>query len=71
MKKINLSQLRRKLNDQEFLTLLKAAHNNTLGESTLKNTTIRFDSIVNRIQDSTIKNKINNIARVDFVVMDI
>lgn len=71
MKKINLSQLKRKLNDQEFKMLVKAANNNTLGEHTLKNSTLRFESIVDKIQDSSVKNKINNIARVDFLVMDI
>lgn len=70
MKKINLSQLKKKLSDNDFQAIVDAAYKNSFGDASLKNSTLRFESILNHIEDKSIKNRVSSL-NVDFAVFDI
>jgi hypothetical protein len=70
MKKINLSQLKKKLSDNDFQAVVDAAYKNSFGDASLKNSTLRFESIVNNIEDKSIKSRVSSF-NVDFAVFDI
>lgn len=70
MKKINLSQLKKKLSDNDFQAVVDAAYKNSFGDASLKNSTLRFESIVNNIEDKSIKSRVSSL-NVDFAVFDI
>ena len=67
MKKINLSQLKKKLSDNDFQAVVDAAYKNSFGDASLKNSTLRFESIVNNIEDKSIKSRVSSL-NVDFAV---
>lgn len=70
MKKINLSQLKKKLSDNDFQAVVDAAYKNSFGDASLRNSTLRFDSIINNIEDKSIKSRVSSF-NVDFAVFDI
>jgi hypothetical protein len=68
MKKINLSQFKKKFSDVEF-QLIKDATVDFYGA---KNFTMKLDLIINNISDSKVKNKFSSVSNgIDFAVIDI
>lgn len=69
MKKINLSQFRKKFSDVEFQLIKEAANINLDGS---KNSTMRLDRIIDNITDNQVKNKFSSVSNgIDFAVIDI
>lgn len=69
MKKINLSQFRKKFSDVEFQFIKEAANIELYGA---KNTTMKLDLIINNISDNKVKNKFTSVSNgIDFAVIDI
>lgn len=69
MKKINLSQFRKKFSDVEFQLIKEAANINLDGS---KNSTMRLDRIIDNITDNQVKSKFSNVSNgIDFAVIDI
>ena len=69
MKKINLSQFRKKFSDVEFQLIKEAASINLDGA---KNSTMRLDRIIDNISDNQVKNKFSSVSNgIDFAVIEI
>jgi hypothetical protein len=69
MKKINLSQFRKKFSDVEFQLIKDAATIDLYGA---KNTTMKLDLIINNITDNKVKSKFTSVSNgIDFAVIDI
>ena len=69
MKKVNLSQFRKKFSDVEFQLIKEAASINLDGA---KNSTMRLDRIIDNISDNQVKNKFSSVSNgIDFAVIDI
>ena len=69
MKKINLSQFRKKFSDVEFQLIKEAANINLDGA---KNSSMRLDRIIDNISDTKVKSKFSSVSNgIDFAVIDI
>ena len=69
MKKINLSQFRKKFSDVEFQLIKEAANINLDGA---KDSSMRLDRIIDNISDNQVKNKFSSVSNgIDFAVIDI
>ena len=69
MKKINLSQFRKKFSDVEFQLIKQAVNVDMYGA---KNSTMRLDRIIDNISDNQVKNKFSSVSNgIDFAVIDI
>jgi len=69
MKKINLSQFKKKFSDVEFQLIKEAANVEFYGA---KNGTMKLDLIINNISDNKVKNKFSSVSNgIDFAVIDI
>lgn len=69
MKKINLSQFRKKFNDTEFQLIKDAVNADMYGA---KNSTMKLDRIIENITDIKVKSKFSSVINgIDFAVIDI